>query len=82
MFNAFSSDGESSESTELGVFHGSDIPDPVQVTSNTAYILFTSDYSVTRSGFEIQWEPTGSGNFKPSMHFSLAQKTRNMSNVS
>ena len=44
-------------STELGVFHGSDIPSPIQVSTNTAYLQFTSDGSQTRSGFEIQWEP-------------------------
>ncbi|CAL4096298.1 unnamed protein product, partial [Meganyctiphanes norvegica] len=51
-------DGTSSGSNSLGRFSGDGEPDAVQITTNAAYLLFTSDGSVTRTGFEITWAPS------------------------
>ncbi|CAL4137302.1 unnamed protein product [Meganyctiphanes norvegica] len=54
-------DGASIGSNLLGRFSGDGEPDAVQTTTNAAYLLFTSDGSVTRIGFEITWAPSDQG---------------------
>ncbi|CAL4159149.1 unnamed protein product, partial [Meganyctiphanes norvegica] len=50
-------DGNNNASPLLGTFHGDSVPSPVQTRTNEAHLLFTSDGSVSRTGFELQWEP-------------------------
>ena len=49
-------DGETTEDTTLGRFHGDSLPDPVQGSAPHMLVQFTTDGSVTRSGFEASYE--------------------------
>ena len=46
-------------STELGVFCGSSLPDPLLSSSNLLTLQFTSDGSVTRTGFRVRISASG-----------------------
>lgn len=54
-------DGDSTSSQQIGYFSGSSIPSPIHSTSDKLYVRFTSDGSVTTSGFIARY----SGMFFP-----------------
>ncbi|MBE9491303.1 MAG: T9SS type A sorting domain-containing protein, partial [Bacteroidetes bacterium] len=43
-------------STVIATFSGSDLPDPVEVTSGSAFITWSSNSSITAPGWEILYE--------------------------
>ncbi|CAL4091039.1 unnamed protein product, partial [Meganyctiphanes norvegica] len=56
-------DGPSMDSAVIGIFSGirvpSSVPGPVNTTTTSAHLQFTTDYSKTRTGFELHWKPYG-----------------------
>ncbi|CAL4144451.1 unnamed protein product, partial [Meganyctiphanes norvegica] len=55
----FIRDGESSSSRLLGTYSGATLPSIVRTTTNKAFIHFTSDHSVTNTGFALRWNTVG-----------------------
>ncbi|XP_072037692.1 bone morphogenetic protein 1 homolog isoform X2 [Amphiura filiformis] len=47
-------DGESRDDLTLGQYCGSRIPDPITASSNTMFLIFYSDASVSRKGFRAE----------------------------
>jgi hypothetical protein len=52
-------DGTSDAAPLIGDFSGSGLPPQVDATSGAIYIVFTSDDSVTRAGFQANWTRVG-----------------------
>ena len=50
-------DGDSMDSKVLKKLSGGRLPESVQTTTGAAHLLFTSDATGNRTGFELQWEP-------------------------
>ncbi|CAL4112833.1 unnamed protein product, partial [Meganyctiphanes norvegica] len=54
-------DGSNMDSEVIGMFSGSkvpsSVPSPVNTTTNSTHLQFTSDYTTTRTGFELHWKP-------------------------
>ena len=48
-------DGESSSASLIGRFHGSSLPSPVTSSSSKLFLRFTTDHSVTESGFRARF---------------------------
>ncbi|CAL4091936.1 unnamed protein product, partial [Meganyctiphanes norvegica] len=54
-------DGEAFDSPVLKRFSGNNVPTAFRTRGNTALLHFTSDGSVTRTGFELQWDVVDCG---------------------
>ncbi|CAL4190577.1 unnamed protein product, partial [Meganyctiphanes norvegica] len=54
-------DGPSMDSSVIGIFSGirvpSSVPGPVNTTTTSAHLHFTTDNSITRTGFQLHWKP-------------------------
>ncbi|CAL4115420.1 unnamed protein product, partial [Meganyctiphanes norvegica] len=54
-------DGPSMDSAVIGMLSGirvpSSVPGPVNTTTTSAHLHFTTDNSTTRTGFHLQWKP-------------------------
>ena len=50
-------DGDSMDSKVLKKLSGGRLPESVQTTTGAAHLLFTSDATGNRTGFELHWEP-------------------------
>lgn len=48
-------DGPDSLSPLLGSFYGSDVPDRIESSSNTLFLAFRSDASLSSNGFVLQY---------------------------
>ena len=48
-------DGESSSAPLIGGFNGSSLPSPVTSSSSKLFLRFTTDHSVTKSGFRARF---------------------------
>ena len=59
-------DGPDSLSPLLGSFYGTDVPDRIESSSNTLFLAFRSDASLSSNGFVLQY--TG-------VHFLLGDMT-------
>ncbi|CAG0904641.1 unnamed protein product, partial [Darwinula stevensoni] len=66
------SGGTSGGNSSLGKFCGTSlIPQPIQSTKDTVYVVFQSDYSVAYNGFRLEWMVLGCGGLfrKPQGNF-------------
>ncbi|KAJ8019624.1 Tolloid-like protein 2 [Holothuria leucospilota] len=50
-------DGEDDSYPSIGEFCGTSLPDPITSSSNNIFLVFDSDSSVTRSGFQGKFSP-------------------------
>lgn len=48
-------DGPDSLSPLLGSFYGTDVPDRIESSSNTLFLAFRSDASLSSNGFVLQY---------------------------
>lgn len=55
-------DGSSSSSTRIGHFSGNSIPPELTTSGNQMTVIFTSDYSVTKTGFNAVYTSIGQQN--------------------
>lgn len=51
-------DGPNSLSPLLGSFYGTDVPDRIESSSNTLFMAFRSDASLSSNGFVLQYTGT------------------------
>lgn len=51
-------DGPDSLSPLLGSFYGTDVPDRIESSSNTLFLAFRSDASLSSNGFVLQYTGT------------------------
>ncbi|XP_033761795.1 cubilin-like [Pecten maximus] len=65
-------DGELASSTSLGKFCGTNLPAPVNSTSNKMRVHFMSDFSVASNGFRLEYIFNGCGGYlmSPSGNFT------------
>lgn len=49
-------DGDDTNARSLGVFCGSAVPEPITSSGNTMFMVFYSDASVQRKGFEAEYQ--------------------------
>ncbi|XP_069122184.1 cubilin-like [Argopecten irradians] len=65
-------DGEAATSTSLGKFCGSNLPPPVNTTSNKMRVHFMSDISVASNGFRLEYTSNGCGGYlsRPAANFT------------
>ena len=60
--NIFYRDGPDESARLLARFcEPLNVPTSVNTTGNTAYVKFTSDQTVTASGFQLQWKEEARG---------------------
>ncbi|KAM5158320.1 cubilin [Mantella aurantiaca] len=53
--------GSSSDSPSLGIHYGNSLPNPIFPKNNVLHLLFKSDSSINRQGYEITWTSSPSG---------------------
>ncbi|XP_060075561.1 cubilin-like [Ylistrum balloti] len=56
-------DGELITSPSLGKFCGTNLPDPVNSTSNKMLVQFMSDFSLANNGFRLEYVTNGCGGY-------------------
>lgn len=54
-------DGDDTNARSLGVFCGSAVPEPITSSGNTMFMVFYSDASVQRKGFEAEYQSVCGG---------------------
>ena len=64
-------DGPSADVGEISKVCGDELPAPVESTGNVMTVVFSTDFSVTDTGFLLQWDEvgptTGIGNLFPNL---------------
>ena len=66
--------------TQLLRWSGSIVPSSLVTKSNTAHILFTSDDTGVRTGFQLQWEayPKGNSCFMYNLDYLILDYSHNI----
>ncbi|OWK58649.1 CUB and sushi domain-containing protein 1 [Lonchura striata] len=65
-------DGPDSLSPLIGSFYGSQLPERIESSSNSLFLAFRSDASVSNAGFVIEYTGEGWGHTWPSSHLGLS----------